>query len=691
MKFKRLNILTLTAALFLTTACDDFLDTETLSSNNLEYLCSNPTDAQKMLNHAYSLFCEDPYTSRMSNNWMQNTDVEYAPLSKANAIASDRRGVWALNASDFNDIKNCWDNNYSAIDFANQIIEGVLASDMYKTGDADMKQILAEAYCLRAYRYFLLCNFWGDVPFATQATKYGVDSNTPRVDKNIIYSHIIQDLINVEEQMKWAEQMENGPERMNREFALGFISKLALFRAGYSMQKDGSMKRCQIDGQIDPVNYTDENGTAQTAATSDDFYKVARAYAKKLMKLKDRALPTDFGKIFKDQVTGSSQTNSDVLFEMGFVRNGGGDVGWCIGANVYASSKGAGKTYTYLSPKYATSFDTEDQRWSVTCEPFHWLGDNLQNADKATLIAPSKWNRIYLPVGSDDKNTGINWPILRYADVLLMFAEAENAITGPTEEAKAALKRVRERAFAKASNKNEQVNTYVNQLNSPESFQEAIVNERAWEFGGECIRKFDLIRWNRYSQAIAETVEWMMKTGVNAQQLEIESDGTMLYRDKQEVEDMGIASVLYFTFKNGKVEFINDMKTTIDENSDSKFKNAETIKDGDIKNGYTSEEGKVYKVDFAKSFVSVSDKDASTGGAYGTDEDGKTIKKGTFNENLYYSWYGLTDGVLNNLSKYEETSSLYSKVTPYIIPISAQKTSISNGVLDNNGWAIRNK
>ena len=87
MKKKLLYIAALTGGLFLTTSCEDFLDTESLSNDNLEYLCSNPTDARKMIDHIYSLFCEDAYTSRMSNNWMQNTDVEFAPVSKSQAEA----------------------------------------------------------------------------------------------------------------------------------------------------------------------------------------------------------------------------------------------------------------------------------------------------------------------------------------------------------------------------------------------------------------------------------------------------------------------------------------------------------------------------------------------------------------------------------------------------------------------------
>lgn len=64
------------------TSCEDTLDTESLSNDNLEYLCSNATDARKMVDHVYAYFCEDTYTSRMSTNWMQNTDVEVGFLTK---------------------------------------------------------------------------------------------------------------------------------------------------------------------------------------------------------------------------------------------------------------------------------------------------------------------------------------------------------------------------------------------------------------------------------------------------------------------------------------------------------------------------------------------------------------------------------------------------------------------------------
>ena len=87
-------------------SCEDMLDTESLSTDNLEKMTSTAENARKMIDHVYSYFCEDTYTSRMSTNWMQNTDIEVGFLTKANTEEASRRGIWSLNAHQFSDIKN---------------------------------------------------------------------------------------------------------------------------------------------------------------------------------------------------------------------------------------------------------------------------------------------------------------------------------------------------------------------------------------------------------------------------------------------------------------------------------------------------------------------------------------------------------------------------------------------------------
>ncbi len=668
-------------------SCEDTLETESLSTDNLEYLCSNPTDARKMIDHVYSYFCEDTYTSRMSTNWMQNTDVEAGFLTKANTSEASRRGIWALNASQFSDIRNAWDNSLKAIDFANQCIAGIENSDMYKNGDKDMKQLHGEAYCLRAYWYWLMCNFWADVPFATEpTTKENYSQASGRVDKNIIYTHLIQDLINVEEEMQWASAIT--VERMNREFALGFIVKLAMFRAGYSMQADGTMARSSQTGEEYAVKYVDENGTEQTATSADDYYKVAKAYAMKLIKLKDRVLNTNFKEVFDNEINGCNPSDGDVLFEMGFVPNSGGDIGWCHGLSVVASSKGAGTTYANLTPSYACSFNEQDQRLPVTCANFRWLNDNKQAAVDALGVQPAKWCRMDLTVTNvKDKGTGINWPVLRYADVLLMLAEADNEINGaPTALAKQMLTRVRERAFAKASNKSAMVTEYINNLNSKEAFFNAIVDERAWEFGGENIRKFDLVRWNNYSSKVVDAIEWIRSVAMNYSQTSI-VNGEFVYDKNQEILDMGVANRLYYRYTKGEVIFENNYFTYRDKKS-SPYNTAERLADDDIKSAGATFTGLKY-VNFLEDMMSVSDTNPETKEKYGTDEEGNTIKKGVFNERIRYSWIGITEGVLDNGT--EDLSSIRRKPAPYVLPIPTERVMSSNGVLSNDGYAIRNK
>lgn len=667
-------------------SCSDLLDTETLSTDNRSYLCSNPTDARKMVNNVYAYFCEDTYTSRMGTNWMQNTDVEIGFVKKANATESTRRGIWALNASYFGDIKNAWNNTQKAIDFANQTIEGIEESDMYKNGDTDMKQLHGEAICLRAYWYWLMCNFWADVPFSTTSTTKDDMHNDPRTDKNIIYTHLIQDLINCEGEMQWSDK--TSVERMNREFALGFIAKLAMFRAGYSMQKDGTMARSTGTGEEYTVNYVDENGNAATATSADDYYKVAQAYAKKLMSLKDRQLNNNFKQIFDNEINGCNPANGDVLFELGYVPNSGGDIGWCHGLSVVSSSKGSGTSYTNLTPNYACSFDAQDQRLAATCANYRYLYDNKEAATDGTGIQPAKWCRMDLNVTNvESKGTGINFPILRYADVLLLLAEADNEINnGPTAEAKEMLKRVRNRAFVNATNKTEMVDDYINALTDHDSFKKAIMNERAWEFGGEFVRKFDLIRWNYYSDAIVNTLEWVRDVCMNYGQVKIDKD-EFIYDKTLEIKDMGIAPRLYYNYVNGEVKYVNNYLTYLD-NSASPYKEATTLADDDIKTPNASFDGLKY-VKFLDSFMSVSSTDPSTKNPYGKDADGNDIKKGIMNEALLYSWFGLTDGVVTTGT--EDFEPLRKKVTPYVIPIPKDNISSSNGVLSNEGYAIRNK
>ncbi|HEX6429037.1 MAG TPA: RagB/SusD family nutrient uptake outer membrane protein, partial [Niastella sp.] len=162
---------------------------------------------------------------------------------------------------------------------------------------------------------------------------------------------------------------------------------------------------------------------------------------------------------------------------------------------------------------------TTDLRLAATCSIISYNDTLAQVGTGSLSITINKWNRMLVPTPlgkSSTKGTSINWPLLRYADVLLMLAESENELNGPTAIALDAFRKVRQRAFPSAL-WSDKVDAYMATVATDKnSFFNAIVNERAWELGGEMIRKFDLVRWNLYGKKIAETRNTCNQMGQDA-------------------------------------------------------------------------------------------------------------------------------------------------------------------------------
>lgn len=496
MKLNKLISILLVGGMIMLVACQDFLEPDSISTFDTNYVYSNVDDARRGVNAIYVQFGVDGFRSRLSNNMTGNTDIEH---QSGWTSSGDRYQIWDLNALASNgDLRQFWNAAYTAIRDANIAIDGINASGTLESTDAQvvnaMYHMLGEAYTLRAYWYSMLTYYFGDVPNVREAPKAGNDFFLPKADRNVILSQVIQDMIDIEGKMQWADQVSNGIEMVNREYTLGLIARIALQRGGYYLTPGLNSER-----QSDYL----------------DYYQIARDYTQKLMTLKDRMLPSDYRQIFMNQCKFLSPVNEDILFEVPFAV-GNGDVAWNIGITVQGGATathdyGSGSNYMAIPPSYYFSFDTSDIRRDVTCA-FYRVNTSFEEefVSGPTNIAQGKWSRHFLdnpPGGSSAKGTGINWPMLRYSDVLLMFAEAENELNGPTAAAQEALSRVRQRAFD-SKDWSAKVDAYIASVSAgKQTFFEAIVNERAWEFGGEMIRKYELIRWNIYSEKVAATVE----------------------------------------------------------------------------------------------------------------------------------------------------------------------------------------
>ena len=497
MKIKHILICSLLLAGL--SSCNDFLDVEAPSKVSDEQVFSSTEEADRLLNSVYQATCSDnTYGDAYLNTFNFNSDVEYA-TSKA-TIQDAGHNEWKLfdGEADGSKVKSTWDAAYKTVERANNFINAAEKSSLY--GNSDLDQMIGEAKCIRAMNYLDMVILWGDIPFTFTRTYDQESLIMPMGQRDEILTALINDLKEIAPKMKTAKQITEGVERCSQEFAYALIARIALFRAGYSLR---------------PGANASDVGEMKRADDYEQYYQIAREYSKKVIDEGTHSLANDYQQVFVDECNYNVVNNDDVIFEIPFTRNVNGNIGYLQGPKCDFSSAsdtdhpwGKAGGGVGLNAFYRFSFNEQDVRrnmagyWS-----YSYNGTpTLQNGYVNYCMKWSKlWDKSHSQGNTSEGKTGINFPYMRYADVLLMYAEAENELNGPTAEAKAALKQVRERAFRTATNKSQMVDAYVDNLSTKDDFFKAIVDERAWEFGGENIRWKDLVRWNLYNKVIFKT------------------------------------------------------------------------------------------------------------------------------------------------------------------------------------------
>ena len=175
-----------------------------------------------------------------------------------------------------------------------------------------------------------------------------------------------------------------------------------------------------------------------------------------------------------------------------------GRIGNVIG-NIQKGSNAVGYSYGFYAPTLILwdLYEDGDKRRDLYIAPYQINNKDAQVKWKKNQIVQrscGKFRREWEPSSQKEKNwTPENYPILRYADVLLMLAEAENeANQGPTALAYECINAVRSRAG---------LTDPLSGL-SYEDFQQEVRDERGRELCFESLRKYDLVRWGIYVEAI---------------------------------------------------------------------------------------------------------------------------------------------------------------------------------------------
>lgn len=506
-------------------SCTAFLTVESPSKFDDDYVFASENEAFRAVSGIYNPIL-NVYGGRWATAYQSNTDVEFNDVGDTpNAKGSDFASFEPTTA--WTDIEGVWNEMYKGINRANLVINGIEKSPLFEEADksqpSTILQLYGEAKTLRAMLYHDAVRTWGDIPFQLTPTVAGQDFELPPTDRNEILSTLIEDLISVEPTMQYASQISFGGERASREYCQGLIAQLALTRGGYTLRPDKNNPKAV--------------GTMERADDWRDYYQIAEKYAGKVIEDGRHSLNRSFAQVWIDEMNYRVPADDDIIFDIALPRNGTGEYAYYVGIPIDSSHDGTVGTGTNPYGKasgsysmtmfYMLSFDKDDLRRDVTCAIHRF--DKTLHVNKLTIgasqiggVKAAKYNRLRMetPLGeTTTKSPGVNATYMRYADILLMYAEAANENHGsPTPEAKEALKTVRRRAFPSELWPTK-VEDYVESLSDKDSFFEAIFNERRWEFGGEGKRRFELARWNLYGKVLKDMFIMAREAGRYAQGL----------------------------------------------------------------------------------------------------------------------------------------------------------------------------
>ncbi len=393
------------------------------------------------------------------------------------------------------DIDQTWQTLYIGIERANNLIYYI---NTPKSMDpVERNAILGEAEFLRGYYYFLLVSNFGDVPMRlTPTTVTGASSvDVPRMPAKDVYAQILTDMTDAEGKCYPATHFGYS-SRVSQTTVEGILARVCLTMADYPL--------------LDKSKYQD-----------------ALQWATKVQQSGIHALNPSYSQIFINEAQDIYDIK-EAMWEADFIGNDlnptqeqgrlGNTNGITFTAANYADT---GYSYGFINAtkKLYDLYDSGDLRRDWAIAPYGYSGTNRVN--KGTLIYDrqcGKWRRSYEILTPKSKNnTGENFPILRYSDVLLMLAEADNQVnSGPSANAYEAINEVRRRGFGFPVNMPDSLSDLPPGLNETQ-FQQVIEDERARELCFETLRRPDLIRWGIWTQTMSDLATQMnADLGTNA-------------------------------------------------------------------------------------------------------------------------------------------------------------------------------
>lgn len=478
---KIINILGISAALLVFSSCEDWLDMPSESKADSSSVFETVSRAEMAVMGAYASL----HTQELGYQLLMGTDESSSTESnsKYNVANYDYTNTSSMLSSTYTTM-------YKAIEYTNVCIKNIPQMSVSESDKKKVDMLLGEALAIRAYAYWNLVRFYGDVPYSDVPTSDLTTFSSSRVSRDTIYDHCISDLQRAIELLPWqSEGMVQTPERFTKNSAYGILARVALYAAGYSLRWD--LSTVPYDASTCHIAQRDDQNRIK------ELYQIAADACYAVIKQNENGLLTDYDQIFRDLA--NQQYNKETMFEYGWYGPNGPDVrtGYTNGIPTSGTDNdelGKGGCQMIAMPTFYFEFDEDDQRRDVSVCNYGLAlstGNNAYQMNTFAGMGVGKYRINWKSTrGSSNNMRDINWPILRYSDVLLMYAEALNELNhGANNDAVNAVKQVRMRAFKNDESKIGTIPT------DYEDFKNYLIKERKLELSNEGLRKTDLTRW----------------------------------------------------------------------------------------------------------------------------------------------------------------------------------------------------
>jgi len=433
--------------------CSDFLnpDPESLYTTNTFY--TSQTDFELAISAVYA---------KQQDVYDDQTGMLHFLIARSDDSNSVNTNLYSDGAEIFTDnsnstvLTNIWESMYVIITRCNSIL--IRIDDVTFDDESTRNYIKGEAHAMRAWAYDNLGKFFGGVPLIvdaeyTTSETYAIARST----QDETFAQAVSDY----------------------KAAIGFLPE------EWSSDDAGRITEYAADAALGRLYlFMNEPASAKPyleAVISSGIYSIAENYEDCFTDAYDNDITKD--RVWEVQyiggLTGEGQTFSESCMPEGYT----GNEGYALRGSSAAMQ---------VSTDMVSAFETGDYRQTIA------TSDQITGTGAAGYTWCTKYSRhTYQPQsGTDWAN---NLPIIRYSDVLLMYAEAVNATEGPTSESIGYVNAIRDRA------KLDDLTS--EQTASAASFLSAIKQERRVEFMYEGLRWFDLVRWGDFIPVMSNFFE----------------------------------------------------------------------------------------------------------------------------------------------------------------------------------------